>query len=125
MLNEKSQRIFDGFNKKLGNTVPVQLVEEDGDLFAKGVIEFSAPLRVSDTDILEIRDEGELMLLTGQFLRGFAGYANHVASTLDQAFAQKIAMAVKEARPTILTPTVDETLEINRPNIKFPGNGNG
>lgn len=119
MMNDKAQQIFDDFNKKLGNTVPVQLVEEDGDLFAKCVIEFSAPLRIGDTDILDIRDEGELLLLTAQFLRQFAGYAQHTAAQLDQAFAQRIAVAVKTARgPKILTPGNQPVIV---PNIQFPG----
>lgn len=119
MLSKKAQAIFDEFNKKLGNTVPVQLIEEDGDLYAKGVIEFAAPLRIGDTDILDIRDEGELLLLVAQFLRQFTGYANHIAAQLDQAFAQRIAAATKAARgPEILTPGNQPVIV---PNIQFPG----
>lgn len=119
MIRDRQQEIFDAFNKKLGNTVPVQLVEEEGDLFAKGVIEFSAPIRVGDTDILEIRDEGELMLLTAQFLRQFAGYAQHIAAQLDQDFARRIAAAAKAASgPEILTSGNQSVIV---PNLQFPG----
>lgn len=119
MIRDRQQVIFDEFNKRLGSAVPVQLVEEKGDLFAKGVIEFSAPIRIGETDILEIRDEGELMLLTAQFLRQFAGYAQHIAAQLDQDFARRIAAAVKAASgPQILTPGSQPVIV---PNIQFPG----
>jgi hypothetical protein len=123
MLTDKSQEIFDQFNKNVANLIPVQLYEEDGDLYAKGVLEFSAPLRIGTTDILEIRDVGELELLTAHFIRAFANFSQQAAASLEQAFIKRLSAAVQVARgPAILTPNHDV---IEAKNIKFPGGANG